>query len=75
DIAKKIIFGNVNNTVVDVPFDSNGNLESVNDYDLYDEMYDYLGDLCDDLLNNWYHISDDIVFIKRDLKTILEVGT
>lgn len=72
DMVQKIIFGNVNNTVDDVRFDSNGNLESINDYDLYDEMYDYLGDLCDDLLNNWYRISDDIEFINRDLKTLLE---
>lgn len=72
DIARKIIFGNVNNIVDDVRFDENGNLESIDNYDLYDEMYDYLGDLCNDLLNNWYKISDDIEFINRDLKTLLE---
>ena len=47
-------------------------MESIDNYDLYDEMYDYLGDLCNDLLNNWYNISDDIEFINRDLKTLLE---
>ena len=72
DMVRKIIFGNVNNIVDDVRFDENGNLESINDYDLYDEMYDYLGNLCNDLLNNWYEISDDIEFINRDLKTLLE---
>lgn len=72
DIAQKIIFGNVDNTIDDVRFDSNENLESVDIYDLYDEMYDYLGDLCNDLLNNWYNISDDIEFINHDLKTLLE---
>lgn len=72
DMVQKIIFGNVNNIVDDVRFDENGNLESINDYDLYDEMYDYLGDLCNDLLDNWYNIGDDIEFINRDLKTLLE---
>lgn len=72
DIARRIIFGNVNNIVDDVRFDENGNLESVNDYDVYDEMYDYLGDLCNDLLDNWYNISDDIEFIDYDLRALLE---
>lgn len=72
DIAQKIIFGNVNNIVDDVRFDERGNLESVNNYVLYNEMYDYLDDLCNDLLNNWCKISDDIEFINRDLKTLLE---
>lgn len=72
DIAQKIIFGNVNNIVDDVRFDGGGNLESIDNYDLYDEMYDYLGDLCNDLLNNWYNIDSEIEFIDYDLRALLE---
>lgn len=72
DVAKMIINGNVNNVIDDVRFDNNGNLESIDNYDLYDEMYDYLGDLCDDLLSNWYEIDNDIEFIDYDLRILLE---
>lgn len=72
DIAKMIINGNINSVNDDIRFDDGGNLESIDNYDLYDEMYDYLDSLCDDLLSNWYNIDSEIEFIDYDLRALLE---
>lgn len=51
-----IIYGNVRNVIDYVRFDGYGNLESVDDYDLKQDCYDYIEDLTDWLIDNYHNI-------------------
>lgn len=47
DLARAIIYGDVDNIIQQVRFNGYGNLETVYDVDLYSECRDYIDDLID----------------------------
>lgn len=59
DIARAIIYGDVRNVIDDVRFNAYGNLETVDDYDLYNECREYIDELIYWLLNTSHHIDLD----------------
>lgn len=56
DIARAIIYGDVRNVIDNVRFNAYGNLETVDDYDLYNECREYIDELIYWLLNTSHHI-------------------
>lgn len=58
-MARAIIYGNVTNVVDNVRFNGYGNLETVTDYDLYNECEDNKDELIEWLLDNSYNIDLD----------------
>ena len=56
EIARSIIYGNVNNVNDDVKYNAYGNLESVSEYDLESESESYIDEIIDFIDSNgtWY---------------------
>lgn len=59
EIVRAVIYGDVRNVVDNVRFNAYGNLETVTDYQLYNECHDYIEDLINWLLNDSCHIDLD----------------
>ena len=66
ELARSIIHGNVENVHYQVRYDAYGNLESVTEYDLYNECWDYVSDLADWLMDDWQN-TDSLYEEDRDL--------
>lgn len=69
DVARAIIYGDVNNVIDNVRYDAYGNLESVNEYELYDECRDNIKEIAEWLCDYAYEIRSDLDY---DLIEILE---
>lgn len=59
EIVRAIIYGDVRNVNDNVRFNSYGNLETVDEYDLYNECEDNIDELIEWLLDNSCHIDLD----------------
>ena len=59
ELARSIIYGKVTNVMDPVRYNAYGNLESVSEYDLYNDCDYYKEDLIDWLVENSYNINLD----------------
>ena len=58
DFMCRIVFGNITSLgrYDMLRVDAYGNLESVDEHEIYQECRDSIGDLADWLMDNWYHV-------------------
>ena len=56
ELARSIIYGNVENVCYPVRYDAYGNLETVTKYDLINDCQYNIGDIADWLMDNYNHV-------------------
>lgn len=64
-IVRSVIYGDVRNVDDNVRYNAYGNLETVTEYDLYNECRYYIDELIDWIMGNGHHIELDH-YIKTD---------